>query len=83
MRLDNGRFSECGNLDWSGRRGTDDLGVAFAPGLQVGPEYGMTVLSAAPAAARFALFVMSEPGQAILARHGLIPVALPAGENKP
>jgi len=37
------------------------------------------VLSGKPDAARFALFVLSEQGQAILARHGLIPVTLPAG----
>lgn len=58
------------------RRTLLDLAAVPLPAeLEVAPEYGMTVLSANPAAARFALFVMSEPGQAILARHGLIPVA--------
>lgn len=41
------------------------------------------MLSANPAAARFALFVLSEPGQAILAQHDLVPVTLPAGQARP
>ncbi len=65
------------------RRAVPDLAAVPLPAeLEVGPEYGMTVLSANPAAARFALFVMSGPGQAILARYGLIPVALPAGQAR-
>ncbi|HEY0207034.1 MAG TPA: extracellular solute-binding protein [Acetobacteraceae bacterium] len=58
----------------------DLAAMPLPPELEVGPEYGLTVLSGSPAAARFALFVLSEPGQAILARHGLVPVALPAGQ---
>ena len=52
------------------RRTLPDLAAVPLPDaeLEVGPEYGMTVLSPNPAAARFALFVMSGPGQAILAR---------------
>lgn len=66
------------------RRTLPDLAaVPLPPEIEVGPEYGMTLLSANPAAARFALFVMSGPGQAILARHGLIPVALPVGQTPP
>lgn len=66
------------------RRTLPDLAAVPLPAeLEVGPEYGMTLLSDNPAAARFALFVMSGPGQAILARHGLIPVALPAGQTPP
>ncbi len=46
--------------------------------LAVGASYGLTVLNgAAPSAQRFALFVMSTPAQAILARHGFSAVALP------
>jgi len=59
----------------------DLVAVPLPPELEVGPEYGMTVLSGSPDAARFALFVLSEPGQAILARHGLVPVTLPAGKE--
>lgn len=60
------------------RRTIPDLAaVPLPPELEVGPAYGLTVLSDNPAAARFALFVLSEPGQAILERHGLVPVAAP------
>ena len=51
--------------------------VPLPPALSVGPAYGLVVLTDNPAASRFALFVMSEAGQAILARHGFQPVALP------
>jgi molybdate transport system substrate-binding protein len=44
--------------------------------LTVGPAYGMVVLDAKPVAWRFAMFVMSEAGQAILNEHGFDPVAL-------
>ena len=64
----------------------DVPGLASIPlpaDLTVGPAYGMVVLSDAPIADRFATFVMSEGGQAILARHGFVPVALPAAEATP
>lgn len=51
--------------------------VPLPPELTVGPAYGMIVLTDHPLASRFALFVMSEKGQAILASHGFLPVALP------
>jgi len=50
--------------------------VALPPALTVGPAYGLVVLSDRPMAARFALFVMSEPGQMILQRHGFDPIGL-------
>ncbi len=53
------------------------VSVALPPDLTVGPAYGMVVLSDDPAAFRFAVFVMSETGQAILARHGFDPVGVP------
>ncbi len=63
------------------KRAVPDLvAVPLPPELEVGPEYGMTVLSTNPEAMRFALFVLSEPGQAILARHGLVPVTLTASQ---
>ncbi len=43
--------------------------------LEVHPVYGMTVLSDDPAVARFALFVLSQAGQDILARFGFEPLA--------
>ena len=52
------------------------VSVPLPPELTVGPAYGMIVLTDSRLAARFALFVMSEQGQSILARHGFHPVAL-------
>jgi hypothetical protein len=57
----------------------DVPGLAVAPlppELAVGPAYGMVVLGAKPVAYRFAAFVLSEGGQAILKEHGFDPVAL-------
>jgi molybdate transport system substrate-binding protein len=50
--------------------------VPLPPALTVGPAYGLIVLSDNPMAARFALFVLSEQGQAILLRHGFDPIGL-------
>ena len=50
--------------------------VALPPSLTVGPAYGLIVLSDHLLAARFALFVLSEQGQAILSRHGFDPIGL-------
>jgi ABC-type molybdate transport system substrate-binding protein len=50
--------------------------VPLPPDLAVGPAYGLVVLDAKPVAYRFATFVMSEAGQAILKGHGFDPVAL-------
>jgi ABC-type molybdate transport system substrate-binding protein len=44
--------------------------VSIPPALAVGADYGLVVLSARPEAARLALFILSSPGQSILARHG-------------
>lgn len=56
----------------------DLVSIALPPALSVEPAYGMIVLSDRPLAARFALFVMSEQGQAILRRHGFDPVGFAA-----
>ncbi|MEJ0020632.1 MAG: substrate-binding domain-containing protein [Acetobacteraceae bacterium] len=50
--------------------------VALPPDLSVGPSYGMVLLNGQPLTLRFAVFVMSEAGQAVLRTHGLDPVAL-------
>jgi ABC-type molybdate transport system substrate-binding protein len=54
------------------------VSVGMPASLSVGPAYGMVVLSDRPLAARFALFVMSERGQAILQRYGFDPAGLAA-----
>jgi ABC-type sulfate transport system substrate-binding protein len=43
--------------------------------LTVEPADGLVILDSKPVALRFVAFVMSEPGQAILASHGFEPVA--------
>ena len=53
------------------------VSVPLPASLSVGPAYGLIVLSDNPLAARFALFVMSEQGQAILRQHGFDPIGLP------
>lgn len=50
--------------------------VPLPPALTVGPAYGLIVLSDDSVAARFALFVLSEQGQAILLKHGFDPIGL-------
>jgi molybdate transport system substrate-binding protein len=50
--------------------------VPLPPDLTVGPAYGMVLLDAKPVTSRFAAFVMSEAGQAVLKAHGFEPVAL-------
>jgi molybdate transport system substrate-binding protein len=53
--------------------------VGLPPELAVGPEYGLTVSrKATPAAADFAMYLLSPQGQASLKAFGFIPVALPA-----
>lgn len=52
------------------------VSIPLPAALTVEPAYGMVVLRDTPTANRFAVFVMSERGQAILARHGFVPVAL-------
>jgi molybdate transport system substrate-binding protein len=53
--------------------------VALPQELVVGPEYGLTVSrQAQPAAAEFAMYLMSPQGQATMKAFGFIPVALPA-----
>jgi molybdenum ABC transporter molybdate-binding protein len=51
--------------------------VPLPPSLEVGPAYGLVVLSDHPLAARFALFVLSEQGQTILRQYGFDPIGLP------
>ncbi|SRR5579871_725828 len=50
--------------------------VPLPPELSVGPAYGMVLLNAKPLTLRFATFVMSDTGQAVMKSHGFDPVAL-------
>jgi molybdate transport system substrate-binding protein len=46
------------------------------------PIYGVAVLSGKPEALRLALFLLSEKGQAIIAKQGLVPLTDPAGTQQ-
>jgi molybdate transport system substrate-binding protein len=52
------------------------VAVPLPPELAVGPAYGMVLLDAKPVTLRFATFVLSETGQALLKAHGFDPVGL-------
>jgi ABC-type molybdate transport system substrate-binding protein len=45
--------------------------------LEVGPVYGLAVMSDRPESNRLALFMLSERGQAIIAKGGLLPIVVP------
>jgi molybdate transport system substrate-binding protein len=49
--------------------------LVVPPQLDPHPVDGLAVLSGKPAALRLALFLLSEKGQAIIAREGLVPIA--------
>lgn len=51
--------------------------VAFPAELEVGPEYGLAVVSRTPQAMQLALSILSPQGQAVLASYGFKPVGLP------
>ena len=62
----------------TGANAKEVLGLVSLPvpdALQVGPVYGLAILSEWAEAMRLALFMLSERGQAILARGGLLPLA--------
>jgi len=67
----------CSGSDPVTREVPDLVSVPLPANLTVGPGYGLIVLTDQPLAARFALFVLSEKGQAILSRHGFSPIGLP------
>lgn len=68
----------CTNAGAAAREVSGARVLTLPDALAVGASYGLTVLSSAPPTAqRFALYVLSVPGQTILARHGFTPVTLP------
>lgn len=50
------------------------VSIPLPDSLEVGPVYGLAVLTARPEAARLALFMLSDAGQAILVKGGLLPL---------
>jgi ABC-type molybdate transport system substrate-binding protein len=53
-------------------------GLPVPPELDPHPVYGVAVLSTKPQVLRLALFLLSEKGQAIIAKQGLVPLTDPA-----
>ncbi|HEY6456650.1 MAG TPA: substrate-binding domain-containing protein [Steroidobacteraceae bacterium] len=45
------------------------------------PLYGVAILSTRPEVMRLALYLLSEKGQAIIAKQGLVPLVAPAGQQ--
>jgi molybdate transport system substrate-binding protein len=83
VALDAGRIdlfiSYCSGAQQAAKEGSTYKSVALPPELMVGAEYGLTVSrKAQPAAADFALYLLSPRGQRSLQAFGLMPVALPA-----
>lgn len=71
-------LTHCTNAIEAAREVAGARVVAIPEPLAVGASYALTVLHGArPAAERFALFVVSMPGQEILARYGFTPGAAP------
>ena len=50
------------------------MSIPVPDNLEVGPVYGLALLTDRPQAQRLALFMVSERGQAILAKAGLLPL---------
>jgi ABC-type molybdate transport system substrate-binding protein len=68
----------CTNALAAQKEHTGQQLIALPDALAVGADYGMTVMTGASSAAyQFALFVLSVPGQRILARHGFAAPGLP------
>jgi ABC-type molybdate transport system substrate-binding protein len=69
----------CTNAVVAAREVSGARVVPVPAALAVGASYALVVLTDAnPAAGPFALYVMSIPGQAVLAKHGFTPVASPS-----
>jgi ABC-type molybdate transport system substrate-binding protein len=72
-------ISYCSGAQQAAKEASTYKSVALPPQLVVGAEYGLTVSrKAQPAAADFALYLVSPAGQRSLQAFGLVPVALPA-----
>lgn len=64
----------CSGAAAASREAPALVAIPLPPALEVGPIYGLALLSDRPEAARLALFIVSERGQAILAQGGLLPL---------
>ncbi len=74
----------CTNASAAARENPGQSVVPLPDALAVAADYGLTVMAAAPPDAyRLALFILSAPGQAILARHGFTAPNLPQQRTQP
>ena len=64
----------CSGTAVAAREAPGLVSIPLPEVLEVGPVYGLVVLSDRPEAAKLALFMVSERGQAILAKGGLLPL---------
>jgi ABC-type molybdate transport system substrate-binding protein len=65
----------CSGIANLAKDAPDVTSLVVPPRLDPHPVYGLAVLSDRPAALRLALYLLSEKGQAIIARAGLVPIA--------
>ena len=74
----------CTNAVAAQRRIPASRSCALPDALAVGADYGLTVMAARrPTRIGFALFILSAPGQRILARHGFAAPNLPEQRTQP
>jgi molybdate transport system substrate-binding protein len=74
----------CTNAGAAARENPGQSVVPLPDALAVAADYGLTVMAAAPPDAyRLALFILSAPGQAILAMHGFTAPNLPEQRTQP
>lgn len=64
----------CSGAEATARKMPDLAAIPVPDALEVDPVYGLAILSDRPEAARLALFMVSQQGQAILTRNGLLPL---------
>ena len=64
----------CSGTDATAKEVPGLVSLPVPAELEVGPVYGLAILSDSPEAARLALFMLSDKGQAMLARAGLMPL---------
>ena len=67
----------CSGRQRYGKLSAELTMVAFPSELEVGPEYGLAVVSDSPHSMQLALTILSPQGQAVLSRNGFKPVGLP------
>jgi ABC-type molybdate transport system substrate-binding protein len=67
----------CSGITNLAKDAPDLTSLLVPPALDPHPVYGLAVLTDRPAALRLALYLLSEKGQAIIAKAGLVPISEP------